>query len=596
MLPDELQHSEQVVFTNKAACRDCYRCLRVCPVKAIRLRNGQAYVVEDRCISCGTCIRECPQRAKTFRRDVEHAQALCRRGGVAAASIAPSFAALFSDWERRRIPSALRMLGFNYVGETAIGAYHVARATAKYVAEHPNASHIASACPGVVNYIEQYAPEFVDKLVPCASPMVVHARLIKKRFGPDSAVVFIGPCVAKKSEAQRPENDGVVDCALTFDEMLEWFDRAGIVLAQCEESSFDEAPEGASRFFPVPGGLMRTAAMEEDPISANVLAVSGMEEVREAIECAGKEAGLLLVEPLVCPEGCASGPGMPCSESIFRRRNDVIGYARTSAPAGVLPPITEEVSLAAAYAARKPEGCTQFSEEEIRRALAEAGKAREEDQLNCGACGYPTCRDKTIANLSGMAEEEMCVPQMRRLAEQRTDRIIATSPNGILILDDRLSILAMNPAFRQMFMCSDSVLGKPVSYLMDPAPFEALASGASDGIDMTVRHENYNLTCHQKLYPLRDEKQYVGIFVNITKSQEDEHQLQRLRSETVSQARELLEHQIRAAQEMAQHLGETTARGEALVRNLLKLVADDTDLNSVPRDAKRRDNPWPTRI
>jgi uncharacterized Fe-S cluster-containing protein/Fe-S-cluster-containing hydrogenase component 2 len=561
------------------------------------MSDGQAYVVEERCISCGTCIRECPQRAKTYRRDLDHAQALCAKGGIVAASVAPSFAALFNEWERLRLPSALRRLGFRHVGETAVGAYHVARATAQYVAEHPNVPHIASACPAVVNYIEQYAPDLTSYLVPCASPMLVHARMLKKRFGPTSAVVFIGPCVAKKAEAQRQENKGVVDCALTFEEMMEWFEHEGIVLSQCEESSFDETPEGSARFFPVPGGLMRTAAMEEDMISENVLAVSGMEEVREALECAAQGNELILIEPLLCPEGCASGPGMPCSEGLYHRRNQVIGYAKKSPSASDLPPITDEVPLTAKYAPRKPAGGVNFSEEEIRKGLADTGKARPEDQLNCGACGYATCRDKTIANLSGMAEPEMCVPQMRRLAEQRMDRIIATSPNGILILDERLNILAMNPAFRQMFLCSDSVLGKPVSYLMDPAPFEQLASGADEVIDVTMRHDNYNITCHEKLYPLHEEKQYVGIFVNITKSQEDEQQLQKLRSETVSQARELLEHQIRAAQEMAQHLGETTARGEALVRNLLHLVAEEGEItNSAPMESQRRDYPWGTRI
>jgi len=589
----------QVVFTNKAACRDCYRCLRVCPVKAIRLRDGQAYVVEERCISCGTCIRECPQQAKTYRHDLEQAMRLFGAGGVVAVSVAPSFAALYGEWERRRFPSALRRLGFGYVGETAVGAYYVGRETADYVARTPGRVHIASACPAVVNYIEQYAPDLSGRLVPVVSPMIAHARLIRQKLGPNAKVVFIGPCVAKKQEAERPEYAGLIDCVLTFAELQEWFEKEGVVLAQCEESGFDDTPGGHSRYFPVPGGLMRTAGMDEDMLSTATLAISGMEQMREAFTAIDSDPDLVLIEPLFCTEGCATGPGVPCDTSIYSRRNQVLQYAREhvgpEADAPGAPPETAAIPLAAKYAPREAAG-PRFTEEEIRRAMAEAGKAREEDQLNCGACGYPTCRDKIIANLSGMAELEMCVPRMRRLAEQRTDRIISTSPNGILILDDRLTILGMNPAFKQMFMCSDAVLGKPVSYLMDPGPFERLAAGEQEMFDVIVRHENYNLTCHEKLYPLREEKQYVGIFVNITKSQQDEVQLRRLRSETVEQARELLQHQIQAAQEMAKHLGETTARGEALVRHLLRMVAEEPDAPDEGLGIQpRRKDPWGTR-
>lgn len=592
---DALQKTEQVVFTNKAVCRDCYRCLRSCPVKAIRMRNSQAYVVEERCISCGTCIRECPQQAKTYRNDADKAMRLFSNGAVVAASVAPSFAALFGDWERRRFASALRSLGFQYVGETAIGAYRVARRTAQYIAERPGVAHIASACPAVVNYIEQYAPEYVERLVPVVSPMLAHARLIRERCGPDVKIVFIGPCVAKKAEAQRPENAGLIDCVLTFTELLQLFQKENIKLAQCEESSFDEEPPGPSRYFPVPGGLMRAAGMPEDFLGTRTLVVSGMEEIRESLACAGTDSELTLIEPLFCKEGCATGPGMPCEESIYRKRHHVVEYA--SRHEGTLATVPcDTIPITAGYTARPFAMAPAYTEEEIRRELAQTGKIHEEDQLNCGACGYASCRDKAIANLSGMAEPEMCVPYMRRLAEQRTDRIISTSPNGILVLDERLAILGMNPAFKQMFQCSDAVLGRPVSYLMDPAPFERLASGVDEVIDITTRHETYGVTCHEKLYPLREEHQYVGIFVNITKSQEDEIQLHHLRSETVEQAKELLEHQIRAAQEMVQHLGETTARGEALVRNLLRIVAEEPE---APDDGLAmghgKRTPWDTR-
>ena len=220
----EGQKSDQVVYTNKARCRDCYRCGSVCPVKAIKLQKAQAFVVEERCIACGTCIRECPQQAKCFRSDLELASRLAaERNGHLAASIAPSFVSPLSPWERERIPSALRQLGFTFVAETAVGAFQVAKETAAILAAHPDRSHICSACPAVVRYIESYEPDKTEYLTPVVSPMIVHAKHLKKKLGENTKVIFFGPCVAKKSEAEWPQNAGWVDCVLTFGEMLALF-------------------------------------------------------------------------------------------------------------------------------------------------------------------------------------------------------------------------------------------------------------------------------------------------------------------------------------------------------------------------------------
>ena len=566
-------HPRQVVFTNRAQCRDCYRCLRACPVKAIRMHDNQAFVVADRCIACGTCIRECPQGAKTYRNDVEHAVRLMKAGGWLAASLAPAFAAAWPDWERRRVASALRSLGFSYVAETAVGAYFVARKTVEDASAHGGRPNICTACPAVVQYVEQYVPDMVDTLVPCVSPMIAHARHIKAKR-PDAKVVFIGPCVAKKSEMERLDSDGAVDCVLTFAELDEWFKREGIDPAKLEESGFDEEPAGASRFFPVPGGLARTGAMSTDLLDLDVAAVSGVEEITHILQSVREHPRGLLIEPLFCLQGCVTGPGMPHEANAYTGRAEVLEYARRRRPspsAEIVDAPAPGARLSAAFAARPIEEAP-LSDAEIATELERTGKARPEDHLNCGACGYPTCRDKAVANLRGMAEPEMCVPYMRRLAEQRSDRIIETSPNGIVILDEHLNILNMNPAFQRMFMCSGAVLGKRISYLMDPAPFEKLASGEAKRVETTNRHDSYSLVCHELMYALEEEKQYVGIFVNVTKSHDDEEKLRRLRSDTVMQAQELLEHQLAMAQQMARFLGESTAQGEALVRNLMRVA------------------------
>ncbi len=569
------QRPAQIVFTDKARCRDCYRCVRACPVKAIGVKDGQAFVDEQRCVACGTCIRECPQGAKAFRNDLERIRHLVQAGGPVAASIAPSFAVVCADWQWKRLPSALRKLGFTFVAETAVGAYHVARKTAELVAREPQRSHVCTACPAVVSYVEKYEPDLLDTLVPVVSPMVAHARHLKTRLGPQAKVVFIGPCIAKKTEAERPETAGLVDGVLTFTELLEWFEREGIDLEACEESGFDEQPAGEARFFPLPGGLARTAALHTDLLAPDCVAASGFDEVREVLQSIREDGRPRIVEPLFCPQGCIDGAGIGTSHNLYGRKIRVLDYAGRNA--GGADAADDCGNLVKTFETGGRIDDNPFSEEQIRKVLEQTGKVREEDQLNCGSCGYASCRDKAIAVLRGLAEPEMCIPHMRRLAEQRTDRIIETSPNGIVILDERLNIINMNPAFRQFFSCSMAVAGRRISYLMDPEPFERLASGDEPMVTLTVRHEKYNLVCHQIIYKLAEENQYVGIFVNITSSMANEAKLRQLQSETSRQARELLEHQVRMAQQMAKLLGEGTARGEELVRNLLGMTDEGGD-------------------
>jgi len=572
----------QTVFTNKAACRDCYRCLRVCPVKAIRMEKGQASVVEERCISCGTCVRECPQKAKSYRHDLEQAIRLLKEHRVVALSLAPSFVVMFAEWERKRIPSAFRKMGFAYVGETSIGAYPVAQASARDV-EKSGECRICTACPAVVNFVEKYHPDVVEKLSPVASPMVAHARMIKEKLGPEARIVFIGPCIAKKSEADRPEYHDLIDCVLTFEELEEWFAREKLRLDLLEESAFDDQPAGEARFFPLPGGLTKTAHLKDELLASDILAVSGFDDVRRLLETLGGRRGKALIEPLFCAQGCINGPALPPSKNVYERREELLAYAKTEK--GVAPDARlEAVPVSADYKAAAVDAGAPVHESDIANVLAATGKSRLEDQLNCGACGYSTCREKAIAVLRGLAETEMCIPYMRRLAERRTDKIIETSPNGIVILDERLHILSMNPAFRTYFLCSEALLGKHISYLVDPEPFERLATGKETLIEATVTYEKYNLTAHQIAYPLKEEKQFVGIFVNITNSKVSQAKLEEMRAKTIAQARELLEHQIDMAQKMAKFLGESSARGEELVQSLMKLASD--------RPGKGKDDAW----
>ncbi|MBN2582855.1 MAG: 4Fe-4S binding protein [Planctomycetes bacterium] len=579
------QRHNQVVFTNKARCKDCYRCIRVCPVNAIGLRDGQAYVDEERCLSCGTCIRECPQGAKSFRRDTERAKELIASGRTVAVSLAPSFAAIFSEWQTRRLASALRKLGFAHVSETAVGAYDVAQQTARYAREHRDRACIATACPVVVHYVERYRPHLVKNLVPVVSPMVAHARRLKQTLGDDAAVVFIGPCVAKKAEAED-KSDGLVDCALTFTELLEWFDEQGIDLAQLEESDFDLQPAGWARSFPLVGGSLETASLRVSALAPDVVSVAGAKEVEDVLDSLAEAREPLLIEALFCDQGCINGPAMPATHPVHERRTRLLRY--------VLGHTTQEsgsecsADLGTTFAVRSLRQ-EPVTDEQIRRVSERTGKQAPEDQLNCGACGYSTCREQAVAVVRKMAEAQMCVPYMRRLAEQRTDRIIETSPNGIVILDERLNILHVNGSFKKLFMCSEAVYGKPISYLVDPEPFEKVAAGKADLTELTVEHPKYHLVCRQIVYALRDEKQYVGVFVNLTTSLKNKKTLDSLRASTLQQARDLLTHQVDIAGRIAQFLGDSTAQGEKLLDNLVRLAQDEPGSSDEQRPSWLKD-------
>ncbi len=577
--PENLKRSSQVVYTNNAMCRDCFRCVRVCPVKAIRLNDGQASVVDDRCIACGTCVRECPQHAKTYRNDIAVASELIRTKDKVACSLAPSFAGFFPSWQRKRIPSVLRRLGFSYVGETAIGAYFVAQATALYVNKHRKEPSICTSCPAVVEYVQKYQPAWARYLVPVVSPMIAHAAYIREKLGPDMPVIFIGPCTAKKSEGERYKGIGHIDCVLTFEELAEWLKQENIDVSGCEESDFDDVPRGRARLFPLEGGCVLTSGWSDKMLDPDVVLVSGIENVEKAItECSPGQ----VIEPLFCPAGCASGPASGSSPGDFAARRNIIEYTKEAEELASKTPPEKDVltkddlafidSLGVRYdLAKSPIRHKEISEDAIRQVLEKTGKASLDLQLNCGACGYSSCREKAIAVIEGLAEPEMCIPYVKRLAEQRVDKIIETSPNGIVVLDEHLNILSMNPAFRSFFKCSSAVCGRPISYLMDPEPFERLmGSGSKEVLDMTVEHSSYNLVCHEYIYALPDEKQYIGIFVNITGMQMSQTNLDQLRKQTVTQARELLEQQIQMSETIAMTLGENAARAEALLENLME--------------------------
>jgi len=401
---------EPLVQTVPEKCRVCYTCVRECPAKAIRIQEGQAEVVTERCIACGNCVKVCTRGAKKARVNISDVEALLASGRRVAAMIAPSFPADFPGITPRKLVGMLNKLGFHPVTEVAFGADLVAHAYRELLRSHPDRRYIAVNCPAVVTYVEKYMPQLIPFLAPIVSPMVAEARVVRRFYGDDTAVVFIGPCIAKKDEAPSE-----VDQVLTFIELQELFRKAGIHPDQVEEASFNPPSPGLGMVFPISGGMLQAADIKEDLVSGDIVTAEGRAGFLEALkEFGNMDMDARLLE-LLCCDGCIMGPGMSTKEAIFRRRARISQYSRNKLEEinfnhwNVAMERAGEVDLERGFA-EKDTRLSSPEEDDVHEILHRMGKFTPEDELNCGACGYDTCREHAIAILKGLAESEMCLP------------------------------------------------------------------------------------------------------------------------------------------------------------------------------------------
>lgn len=405
-----------VVQTIGDRCRRCYHCVRHCPAKAIKVVEGQATVVEERCIACGNCFRVCAQHAKEIERAVETVAGFLAAGGEVVAAPAPSWPAAFHPLTSGQFVAALRRLGFTRVVEVAFGADLVARRYQKLVAESDLQPLLASPCPALVAYVEKFVPELVPHLAPIVSPMIALGRALKQKHWPEARVVFIGPCTAKKNELRDADLAGAVDAALTFAELREMLESAGLDPAALPPSDWDQPRAATGRVFPVPGGLLRTAAIAQDVLDNDILVTEGMLEVQRLLEeMRQQELEARFVDVLFC-EGCIRGPVMASETGEHARKELVADYVHqephlTGDKAEAYLSPYDDVDLSRRFSAEPIEQALP-SEEEIQAVLAQVNKLSVDDELNCGACGYSTCREKAIAVCQGLAEVEMCLPYL----------------------------------------------------------------------------------------------------------------------------------------------------------------------------------------
>ena len=401
---------EDLVYTVKDRCRVCYTCVRECPVKAIKIINGQAEVISERCIGCGNCVNVCSQGAKAYKTSVVQINNFLDKGLNAIACLAPSFPAEFYDLENHQtLVGMLKKAGFSKVMEVSFGADLVSEELKDFLANHPEQSFINSDCPAVVNYVEKFFPHLVDQLIPIQSPMVALAKYIRKTEDPDSKIIFIGPCIAKKSESDE------IDDALTFEELRNLFELRNIKPERSKEMEFDGPTGGHGSVYPITQGLLQTIERTENLVENDIIVASGNNDFKEVIEELDKGEIKSNLLSLHCCNGCLMGPGMTGNKKRYFRRNQLSKYLNDK-----IAGFNEEqwkkdieenrsLDLHRTFEA-DPVGISDPDEDKILVALKKMNKFKAEDLLNCGACGYHTCREHAIAIINGLAETEMCLP------------------------------------------------------------------------------------------------------------------------------------------------------------------------------------------
>lgn len=403
-----------IVTTIGQKCKRCYSCIRECPARAIRVINGQAVVIEERCISCGHCVKVCSQNAKKIMSDYERVLFELLPTRNCAVIIAPSFPASFSD-NYKSVPAALKSAGFKYAAETAFGADMISRRYEELISKSNGGTVISSPCPAVNNFIEKYFPEIVPQLAQVVSPMIAMGRYIKKNYGPETKVVFIGPCIAKKSEYMDDEVSDAIDAVLTFKELKDLFGHFGIDPAELPESEFDPPHSFMGKVFPLTGGLLKTANARNDILEKEIIVVEGKKKVEEVInEIKDRKIKSKFVDILFC-EGCINGPAIDSGLDYYSRREKVINFVNDK-----ISSVDKNIWKSELYnnryinITRKFHNRTQRrpmpSEEEIQVILGKTNKFAKNDELNCGACGYPSCREYAVAVAKGLAEDDMCLP------------------------------------------------------------------------------------------------------------------------------------------------------------------------------------------
>jgi len=551
----------------KSNCKNCYKCIRHCPVKAIRFSGNQAHIIGNECILCGHCFVVCPQNAKEIVDGTEKARVLLQSGDPVVVSLAPSFIANYEGVGIESMRLALKKLGFYDVEETAIGATIVKTEYERMLREEERDIIITSCCHSVNLLIQKHFPSALEYLADVMSPMQAHCADIKRRM-PNAKTVFIGPCVAKKDEAEYYE--GLVDAVLTFEELTNWLKSERIEL----EREVDDTPESRARFFPTTGGILKT--MAQNAPGYTYIALDGVDNCISALK--DIESGKIhkcFIEMSACVGSCIGGPVM----EKYHNTSPIKDYVTVADYAGERD---FEVDQPAPMGLKKHFSMIEKklqvpSENDIMAVLRQMGKFKPSDELNCGSCGYNSCREKAIAIIQGKAEISMCLPFLKDKAESFSDTIVKNTPNGLIVLNENLEVQQINNAARKIMniRAASDVLGEPVVRILDPTVFVQVRNSGRTVRDQRTYLAEYKKYVEQTVVYDSDSRMLIGIMRDITDEEADREKKARINKQTVEVADTVVEKQMRIVQEIASLLGETAAETKIALTKLKESIDDE---------------------
>ncbi len=551
----------------KSNCKNCYKCIRNCPVKAIRFSGNQAHIIGNECILCGQCFVVCPQNAKEVVDETEKVKVFLQAREKVIVSLAPSFVANYDGIGINSMRKALQKLGFYDVEETAIGATIVKNEYERMLKEDDRDIIITSCCHSINLLIQKYFPAELEYLADVVSPMQAHCMDIKKRH-PDAKTVFVGPCVAKKDEAEHYE--GIVDAVLTFEELTNWLKSENIEL----EPEKDNDDFSRARFFPTTGGVLKT--MAQDAPGYTYIALDGVENCVAALK--DIESGKVhkcFIEMSACVGSCMGGPVM----EKYHHTETIKDYITIANYAGkkdfeVSQPKAIELKKQFEYIEHR---YPQPTEAEINVVLRQMGKFKPAHELNCGSCGYNTCREKAAAICQGKAEISMCLPFLKDKAESFSDTIVNSSPNGLIVLNENLEVQQINRAAREIMNIryASDILGDNVIRILDPEIFESVLKTGRGVSDQRVYLAEYKRYVEQTVVYDRDSHLLIGIMRDVTSEEEQKERKENISRQTIEVADKVVDKQMRIVQEIASLLGETAAETKIALAKLKESISDE---------------------
>ena len=553
----------EVLNLNENNCADCYKCIRTCSVKAITYANNTAEIVHDECILCGNCFVACPQKAKQVRGDVPRVKEAIAAGKHVVCSLAPSFIADFRIRSLDVMADALKRLGFAEVQETAVGAQMVSDEYARIMREGKQRVLISSCCPSINMLIQKYYPTMLPHLAKVLTPMQAHCKAIKEQ-NPEAFTVFIGPCIAKKAEA---DDSPYTDVALTYDELRDWLAAEHIELPVDHVAPTDGK---RARLYPATGGVLKATDRVE---GYRRIAIDGVDNCRAVFdELENSQFGNVFIEMSACEGSCVNGPCI--REHAERRLKGALRVDNFAGEQRFDDPAPDDISYSYPFLGGKK---VKFGSEAISDMLYKMGKTSPEKELNCGSCGYPTCRDKAIAILEGKAKIEMCLPFLKEKAESFSDSIINNTPNAIIVMDEDLVVQQINRAALRMFKLKDAsdILHEHVVRILNPGDYQNIITSALHTTTRMHYLADYQLYVDETILYDRQYHIVISLMRDVTEQETLRGQDAELRKQTVEITDKVIEKQMRVVQEIASLLGETTAETKIALTKLKDAMAHE---------------------